>query len=30
MNRNLHAGAIGLFCLGVLLMYAGWLGYRSP
>lgn len=29
MNKGLHAGAVGLACLGVLLVYAGWLGLRG-
>lgn len=30
MNRRLHAGAVALACLGVLLAYAGWLGWTQP
>lgn len=30
MNPRLHSGAVGLFCLGVLLVYAGWLGWKTP
>lgn len=30
MNRRLHSGAVVLFCLGVLLVYVGWLGWKAP
>lgn len=30
LNTRLHAGAVGLGCLGVLLIFAGWLGLRTP
>lgn len=30
MNRKLHAGAVALACLGVLLLFAGWLGLKTP
>lgn len=30
MNRRLHSGAIALAALGVLLLFAGWLGLRAP
>ena len=29
MNKRLHAGAVALACLGVVLAYAGWLGLRD-
>lgn len=30
MNRRLHSGAIALVCLGVVLVYVGWLGLHPP
>lgn len=29
MNRRLHAGAVALACLGVLLLAAGYLGWKG-
>lgn len=29
MNKRLHAGAVALGCLGLVLVYAGWLGWRG-
>lgn len=29
MNKRLHAGMLALTCLGVLLAYAGWLGWNA-
>lgn len=29
MNRDLHAGACALFCVGVILLMLGWLGLRG-
>lgn len=30
MNKRLHAGAIALAALGILLTYAGYLGLKDP
>lgn len=29
MNRRLHSGAVAVFCLGVVLVYVGWLGWKT-
>jgi hypothetical protein len=30
MNHRLDFEAVGLFCLGVVLLYAGWRGWHTP